>query len=104
MNFKDIIFSRRAVNFFDPKKEVSDSLLTEMIEMAAQTPSGFNHQPWSLIVLKEHEDKLRLQKHAWNQTKISEQEQQITKLGLQIKEANEAKDTIRKEMDTKMKE
>lgn len=72
MDFRDVINNRRSVNFFDPEKAVPDSMLNEMIEMAAQTPSGFNIQPWSLIVLKEHADKLRLQQHAWNQPKISE--------------------------------
>ena len=72
MTFKEIIYDRRSVNFFDPEKEITDSLLNELIEMAAQTPSGFNIQPWSLIVLKKQADKLRLQQHAWNQTKISE--------------------------------
>jgi len=72
MTFKEVIYGRRAVNFFDPQKDVSDELLNEIIEMASQAPSGFNIQPWSLIVLREHADKLRLQKHAWNQPKISE--------------------------------
>jgi len=65
MTFKEVIYGRRAVNFFDPEKTVSDSLLTETIEMAAQAPSGFNIQPWSLIVLQDQADKLRLRKHAW---------------------------------------
>ena len=72
MTFKEVIYGRRSINFFDPEKEVPESLFQEMIEMAAQTPSGFNIQPWSLIVLKENADKLRLQQHAWNQPKISE--------------------------------
>ncbi len=72
MTFKEVIYGRRAVNFFDPEKDVSELLLNEMIEMGAQAPSGFNIQPWSLIVLKEHADKMRLQKHAWNQPKVSE--------------------------------
>lgn len=72
MNFKDVIYGRRAVNFFDPARPVPEPLLEEIIQMAAQAPSGFNIQPWSLIVLREKADKLRLQKHAWNQVKISE--------------------------------
>jgi len=72
MDFKDLIYGRRSVNFFDPQKDVSDALLNEIIKMAAQAPSGFNLQPWSLIVLRDEIDKLRLEKHAWNQTKISE--------------------------------
>jgi len=72
MTFKELILSRRAVNFFDPEKEVTEQVLNEIIEMAARAPSGFNIQPWSLIVLREKADKLRLQKHAWNQPKVSE--------------------------------
>lgn len=72
MTFKEVIYGRRAVNFFDPEKDVPELLLNEIIEMASQAPSGFNIQPWSLIVLKERADKMRLQKHAWNQPKVSE--------------------------------
>ena len=72
MDFKEIINNRRAVNFFDPQKKVPEKLLKEVIEMAAKAPSSFNLQPWNLIVLKEPEEKMRLQKLAWNQPKVSE--------------------------------
>ncbi len=72
MEFREVIKSRRAVNFFDPEKDVSDELLRDMVETAALSPSGFNLQPWSLIVLRDREEKKRLQQHAWNQAKISE--------------------------------
>jgi len=72
MDFKEVINQRRAVNFFDPEKNVSESLLKEAIELAAKTPSGFNLQPWSLIILKDREEKMKLQQLAWNQPKISE--------------------------------
>ena len=72
MEFRDVIYGRRAVNFFDPEKDVSEDLLREMVEMASHTPSGFNLQPWSLMVLRDKSDKLRLQQHAWNQPKVSE--------------------------------
>lgn len=72
MNFIDVINNRRAVNFFDPEKNVSDEKLKEIIETAAKAPSGFNLQPWSVIVLRDHEEKSRLQKLAWNQPKVTE--------------------------------
>ncbi len=72
MEFRDIVHERRAVNFFDPDKDVSGALLQEMVEMAAMAPSGFNLQPWSLIVLRDKSEKQRLQQHAWNQPKVSE--------------------------------
>ena len=44
MDFKEVINKRRAVNFFDPKKPVSDEILRNLIEMAAMAPSSFNLQ------------------------------------------------------------
>jgi nitroreductase len=72
MDFNHVINGRRAVNFFDTTKDVPDSLVKQVIEMAAKTPSSFNLQPWSLIALTKNEDKLRLQQHAMNQPKVSE--------------------------------
>ncbi|MDM8526092.1 nitroreductase family protein, partial [Desulfococcaceae bacterium HSG8] len=68
----DVIGQRRAVNFFDPEKDVSEALLKQMIETAAKTPSGFNLQPWSLMIIKDMQEKLQLQGLAWNQPKVSE--------------------------------
>lgn len=72
MDFKQVMENRRAVNFFDPQKELADDVLRQIIETAARAPSSFNLQPWSLMVLRDHEEKLRLQKHAWDQPKVSE--------------------------------
>ena len=72
MDFKDIINKRRAVNFFDPEKPVSDEIIKEMVEMASKVPSSFNLQPWSLMIIKDPEEKMRLRKLAWDQPKVSE--------------------------------
>lgn len=72
MDFKEIVHTRRAVNFFDPDKDIPGNLLIEMVELAAKTPSGFNLQPWNMILLKDIEKKKKLQKLAWNQPKIVE--------------------------------
>jgi len=72
MQFKDIIKNRRSVNYFDSQKNVPDNLIREMIEAAANTPSSFNLQPWSVIVLKDSEEKTLLRKHGFDQPKITE--------------------------------
>jgi nitroreductase len=72
MDLKDVITSRRSVNFFDPSQEVSEDQIRTIIEMAAKTPSSFNLQPWNLLVLRGKEEKLRLQKLAWDQPKVSD--------------------------------
>jgi len=72
MNFKDILEKRRAINFFDPEKDVPEDLLGEMVTMAARAPSSFNLQPWNLVVLRNQEEKERLKALAWEQPKVVE--------------------------------
>lgn len=72
MDFRELVHARRSVNFFDPDRDVPEALLREMVAMAAQTPSSFNLQPWSLMVLRDVDDKQRLQKLAMNQEKVSQ--------------------------------
>ena len=72
MDFKDVVEKRRAVNYFDPEKGVSDELILQLVEMASKVPSSFNLQPWSILVLKDEEEKMRLRKLAWDQPKVSE--------------------------------
>jgi nitroreductase len=72
MEFINLMSQRRAVNFFDPAKPVSDDKLKKIIETAALSPSGFNLQPWNLIVVKSLAEKERLKAVAWNQPKITD--------------------------------
>jgi nitroreductase len=72
MNFQEISKKRRSINFFDTDKEVSEDLLREMVEIAANTPSSFNLQPWNLMMLKDSQDKEKLKSLAWDQPKVAE--------------------------------
>jgi len=72
MNFKEITEKRRAINFFDPEKDVPEELLNQAIETAAKAPSSFNLQPWNLIVLRDKEEKEKLKALAWEQPKVAE--------------------------------
>lgn len=72
MTFNDITQKRRSINFFDPDKHVTDDQLNRIIEIAARTPSGFNLQPWNLMILKDPAEKERLKKLAWDQPKVVE--------------------------------
>lgn len=72
MNFQEVSKKRRAINFFDQKRDVSDDLLRQVIEIAARAPSSFNLQPWNLVVLRDREAKEKLLPLAWNQPKVVE--------------------------------
>ncbi|MBF0524147.1 MAG: nitroreductase family protein [Deltaproteobacteria bacterium] len=72
MDFNDVINQRRAINHFDPNEPVSDELIKQVVELAAKAPSSFNLQPWSLMILRDLEEKKRLRKLAWDQPKVTE--------------------------------
>ena len=72
MEFKEVMKQRRAVNFFDPTKDITNAQLKEIIETASLAPSGFNLQPWQIIIVKDKAKKEILKKVAWNQPKITE--------------------------------
>ncbi len=72
MNFQEISKNRRSINFFNPDKDVSENLLRGMVEIAANTPSSFNLQPWNLMALRNVEEKEKLKSLAWDQPKVTE--------------------------------
>ena len=72
MNFEQITKNRRSINFFDPDKDVSPEVIKKMVELASNSPSSFNLQPWNLVVLRDRAQKEKLKALAWNQPKIVE--------------------------------
>ena len=72
MDFKELAEKRRAVNYFDTQKEIPEYLIREMVETAANSPSSYNLQPWSVMILKDPKEKTRLRKLAFDQPKVTE--------------------------------
>ncbi|WP_320172537.1 nitroreductase family protein [Maridesulfovibrio sp.] len=72
MDFTDILEKRRAVNFFDPDRDVEDALLRKIVEQAGNAPSSYNLQPWKLKILRDPERKKALRALAFDQPKITE--------------------------------
>jgi len=72
MEFSELVKQRRAVNFFDQDKNVSPEILKKAVELAANTPSSYNLQPWNIIEVRDMGKKEKLRKLAWDQAKITE--------------------------------
>ncbi len=72
MEFNELMRMRRSVNYFDPEKPVDQAVLEKIVEEASLAPSGFNLQPWNLLVVRSPEVKKRLRKIAWDQPKIEQ--------------------------------
>ncbi|RLI06048.1 nitroreductase family protein [Candidatus Bathyarchaeota archaeon] len=71
MDVFEAIFTRRSVRQFS-KKDVSNEDLKKILEAGTWAPSAGNVQPWEVIVVKNHETKLRLAEAALHQDFIGE--------------------------------
>jgi nitroreductase len=65
------ILERRATSHFKPDP-VPEAVLQTILELAAQAPSGYNIQPWRFVVVRDPENRKRLQKAAMDQEKVGE--------------------------------
>jgi nitroreductase len=72
MEFHDVMLARRAINYFDPNRDVPQEDLDRLLETATRAPSSFNLQPWRVAVLRDPAQKSRLRTLAWDQPKITE--------------------------------
>jgi nitroreductase len=67
-----VLLERRATMHFKTGEKMPDDVLKAILELSAQAPSGYNLQPWRFIVVREEENRKRLQAVAFNQPKVSE--------------------------------
>jgi nitroreductase len=66
-----VLLERRATQHFKPDP-VPPEYLEAILKFGAQAPSGYNLQPWRFVVVRDAENRKRLQKAAFDQAKISE--------------------------------
>lgn len=76
-----VLLERRATAHFK-SDDVPEAYLNAMLQLAAQAPSGYNLQPWRFIVVRDAENRKRLQKVAFNQPKVAEAPVVIIAIGM----------------------
>ncbi len=67
-----LITDRRSITFFDPSRDFPLELLKEVLEVSTTAPSGYNIQPWKVIVVMDKEVKKRLKEICYNQQKAED--------------------------------
>lgn len=67
----EVLLERRATNHFTDEA-VPEEYLNAILRLAAQAPSGYNLQPWRFIVVRDAENRKRLQSVAFGQPKVGE--------------------------------
>lgn len=91
----DTILERRATNHFTDE-EVPAEILEAILKLGAQSPSGYNLQPWRFVVVREEENRKRLQQVAFGQPKVAEAPVVIIAFGMR-EEWKERADKVFKE-------
>jgi len=76
------LLERRATAHFEPDP-VPPEYLDAILRLGVQTPSGYNLQPWKFIVVRDAENRKRLQRAAMDQSKVSEAPVVIIAFGVQ---------------------
>ncbi|MFB2936458.1 nitroreductase family protein [Aerosakkonemataceae cyanobacterium BLCC-F154] len=71
ISLKEAIEERRAARSFRPDP-IPEEVLSEILRLGVRAPSGYNLQPWRLIVVQEQENKEKLKACAFNQRQVSE--------------------------------
>lgn len=70
MEVKKLYEERRSVNYFDKSKNLNESLLRRIVDLAVLTPSAFNLQPWRIIAVKSDDGKQKLYEFSNQQPKV----------------------------------
>lgn len=76
-----VLLDRRATNHFQ-SADVPKEFLNAILSLAAQAPSGYNLQPWRFVVVRDAENRKRLQQAAFGQPKIAEAPVVVIALGM----------------------
>jgi nitroreductase len=66
------IRERRSVKHYDPKHQMSESEIRELLELALLSPTSFNMQNWRFVVVSDPATKRAIREAAWNQAQVSE--------------------------------
>jgi nitroreductase len=90
----DVVLDRRGtINFTDA--EVPDEVLDAVLRLGAQAPSGYNFQPWRFVVVRDAENRRRLQQVAFNQPKVSQAPVVIIAVGMKEEWKETAEEVLR---------
>ncbi len=72
MDVREALENRRAVNFFDTAKDLDESLVKRIYDMAKLVPTSFNLHPWRIVLVHGAEWKAKLRAAAFGQPKVTE--------------------------------
>lgn len=70
MSITELIKSRTSAGSYDASRHLSETEITELIDLATHAPSAFNLQNWKFVAVRSAEAKARLLPLAFGQAKV----------------------------------
>ena len=72
METKDAITKRRSVKHFDPSHRLTESEVTELLSLAALSPTAFNIQQWRFVIVKDPGLRNKIREVSWDQSQVTD--------------------------------
>lgn len=72
MKVKEAITLRRSVKHFDASHQIAEDEITQLLSMAALSPTAFNIQHWRFVLIKDAYLKRKIREVAWNQAQVTD--------------------------------
>lgn len=72
MEALEAIRARRAVKHYDPKHEISELEIEQLLELAMLSPTAFNIQNWRFVCVKDPALREEIRKAAWGQAQVTD--------------------------------
>lgn len=76
--FARLVRGRRSTRSFDPRREVPEEVVDDLLDLARWAPSGGNAQPWEFLVVRDDEMRSRIVDLYRRQVKSKEEMEEIT--------------------------
>ena len=74
MNFSELAASRHSVRHYQPGLTIDDATLTSIFEDVLLSPSSFNLQHWSFVVVRDAARKQALRAVSFGQAQVEDSE------------------------------
>ena len=72
MDVKTAIQTRRAIKQFDPRHEMTQVEIDELLSLTMLSPTAFNIQHWRFVVVRDPQLRKQIRAAAWDQPQITE--------------------------------
>lgn len=70
MEFNETVQTRRSIKSYTPDTPIADDALRGIFDDVVLSPSSFNLQHWTFVVIRDADRKAKLQEVAWGQKQV----------------------------------